>query len=417
MDIPRTDATRKRKIRRILYAVVGTILISATTVGLSRLKPAAPTVEKSTIWLDTVKRGPMRRDVRGMGTLVPEEIRWIPAITNGRVEKIVFRPGVNVGPETVLIEMSNPEVQQAAIDAEWQLKAAGAESKSLKVRLDSQLMDQKANLATAEANYRQDELEAEKYGALAKEGLGSEMAAKLSQAKAEGSAVRQEMERQRMSINSDSVQAQLAAQQAKVEQLQALLELKRVQVNSLHVRAGIEGVLQYIAVEVGQQLAPGTNLARVANPKRLKAEIKIPETQAKDIQIGQKATVDTRNGIIAGHVMRIDPAVQNGTVTVDVALDEALPKGARPDLSVDGTIVLERLDDVLYVGRPAFGQEKNVVGIFKVLEDGTTAVRVQVRLGRSSVNTIEIVEGLKVGDQVVLSDMSAWDGFERVRLN
>jgi HlyD family secretion protein len=220
-----------------------------------------------------------------------------------------------------------------------------------------------------------------------------------------------------MSINSDSVQAQLAAQQAKVEQLQALLELKRVQVNSLHVRAGIEGVLQYIAVEVGQQLAPGTNLARVANPKRLKAEIKIPETQAKDIQIGQKATVDTRNGIIAGHVMRIDPAVLNGTVTVDVALDEALPNGARPDLSVDGTIVLELLDDVLHVGRPAFGQEKNVVGIFKVLEDGRTAVRVQVRLGRSSVNSIEIVEGLKVGDQVILSDMSAWDGFERVRLN
>jgi HlyD family secretion protein len=417
MDIPRTNATRKRKIRRILYAVVGTILISATTVGLSRLKPAAPTVEKSTIWLDTVKRGPMRREVHGMGTLVPEEIRWIPAITNGRVEKIMFRPGVTVSPETVLVEMSNPEVQQAAIDAEWQLKAAAAESKSLKVRLDSQLMDQKANLATAEANYRQDELEAEKYGALAKEGLGSEMAAKLSQARAEGSAVRQEMERQRMSINSDSVQAQLAAQQAKVEQLQALLELKRVQVNSLHVRAGIEGVLQYIAVEVGQQLAPGTNLARVANPKRLKAEIKIPETQAKDIQIGQKATVDTRNGIIAGHVMRIDPAVLNGTVTVDVALDEVLPNGARPDLSVDGTIVLELLDDVLHVGRPAFGQEKNVVGIFKVLEDGRTAVRVQVRLGRSSVNSIEIVEGLKVGDQVILSDMSAWDGFERVRLN
>lgn len=417
MDIPRTQAIKARRIRRILYTLGGLVLVSVTTVGLSRLKPAAPSVERGTVWLDTVKRGPMRREVRGMGTLVPLEIRWIPAITNGRVEKIVFRPGVTVSPNTVLIELSNPEVQQAVLDAELQLKAAEAEFESLNVRLESQLMDQKANLASAEANYRQDQLEAEKYGALAKEGLGSEMNAKLSEAKAEGSAVRQEMERQRMAISSKSTKAQLAAQQAKVEQLQELLKLKRIQVDSLHVRAGLEGVLQQVPAEVGQQVAPGTNLARVADPKRLKAEIKIPETQAKDIQLGQKATVDTRNGVVPGHVIRIDPAVQNGTVTVDVAMDDSLPKGARPDLSVDGTIELERLDDVLYVGRPAFGQEKNVVGLYKILEDGKTAQRTQVKLGRSSVNTIEILDGLKIGDQVILSDMSAWDAYDRVRLN
>ena len=417
MDIPRTQAIKARRIKRVLYVLTGLILVSVTTVGLSRLKPAAPSVERSTVWLDTVKRGPMRREVRGMGTLVPLEIRWIPATTNGRIEKIIFRPPATVTPNTVLMELSNPEVQQAALDAEWQLKAAEAEYKSLKVRLESQLMDQKAVLASAEATYRQDALEAEKYGALAKEGLGSEMNAKLSIAKAEGSAVRQEMERKRMAISADATQAQLAAQQAKVEQLQELLKLKRIQVESLHVRPGMEGVLQQVPVEVGQQVSPGTNLARVADPKQLKAEIKIPETQAKDILNLQKATIDTRNGVVSGHVIRIDPAVQNGTVTVDVALDEALPRGARPDLSVDGTIELERLDDVLYVGRPAFGQEKNVVGIFKLLEDGKTAQRVQVKLGRSSVSTIEIVDGLKVGDQVILSDMSAWDGFERVRLN
>jgi len=417
MDIPRTQAIKARRIKRILYVLLGLILVSVTTVGLSRLKPAAPTVERNTVWLDTVKRGPMRLETRGLGTLVPLEIRWIPAITNGRVEKIVFRPGVTVHPDTILIELSNPEVQQAAIDAEWQLKAAQAELESLRVSLESQVLDQKATLAEAEATKRQDQLNAEKYGALAKEGLGSELNARLSQAQSEASAVRLEMEKKRMDINSESVKAQLAAQQAKVQQLQELLKLKRIQVESLHVRPQSEGVLQQVSVEVGQQVTPGTNLARVADQNRLKAEIKIPETQAKDIQIGQKASVDTMNGIVAGHVIRIDPAVQNGTVTVDVALDGPLPQGARPDLSVNGTIERERVDDVLYVGRPAFGQEKNIVGIFKLLEDGKTAQRTQVKLGRSSVNTIEIIDGLKVGDQVILSDMSAWDAYDRVRLN
>ncbi|HVN77938.1 MAG TPA: efflux RND transporter periplasmic adaptor subunit [Terriglobia bacterium] len=417
MDIPRTQAIKARRIKRVLYVLIGLILVSVTTVGLSRLKPAAPSVERSTVWLDTVKRGPMKREVHGMGTLVPLEIRWIPATTNGRIEKIIFRPGVSVTPNTVLIELSNPEVQQAALDAEWQLKAAQAELESLKVRLESQLLDQKAILAQAESSQRQDQLNAEKFGALAKEGLGSELNAKLSQAQSEGSAIRLEMEKQRMAISSESSKAQLAAQQAKVEQLQELLKLKRIQVESLHVRPGMEGVLQQVPVEVGQQVSPGANLARVADPKQLKAEIKIPETQAKDILNGQKAMIDTRNGVVSGHVIRIDPAVQNGTVTVDVALDEPLPKGARPDLSVDGVIELEHLDDVLFVGRPAFGQEKNVVGIFKLLEDGKTAQRTQVKLGRSSVNTIEIIDGLKIGDQVILSDMSAWDAYDRVRLN
>jgi HlyD family secretion protein len=417
MDIPRTQAIKARRIKRVLYVLTGLILVSVTTVGLSRLKPAAPSVERSTVWLDTVKRGPMKREVRGMGTLVPLEIRWIPATTNGRIEKIIFRPGVSVTPNTILIELSNPEVQQSALDAEWQIKAAQAEFESLKVRLESQLLDQKAVLAQAQSTQRQDQLNAEKFGALAKEGLGSELNAKLSEAQSEGSAIRLDMEKKRMAISSESSKAQLAAQQAKVEQLQELLKLKRIQVESLHVRPGMEGVLQQVPVEVGQQVSPGANLARVADPKQLKAEIKIPETQAKDILNGQKATIDTRNGVVSGHVIRIDPAVQNGTVTVDVALDDALPKGARPDLSVDGTIELEHLDDVLYVGRPAFGQEKNVVGIFKLLEDGKTAQRTQVKLGRSSVNTIEIIDGLKVGDQVVLSDMSAWDAYDRVRLN
>jgi HlyD family secretion protein len=417
MDIPRPDAARKRRLRRVLYGVAGIILIPLITWGLSTLKPAAPTVEKATVWPDTVKRGPMLIQVRGLGTLVPEEILWIPATTDGRVVRRFVLPGSPVTADTVVLELANPELEQLALDAEWQLRAAQAQLNSLKAQLESQLLDQKAAAATVQSEYQQAKLNAEKDEELAKLGLGASLNVKLSKAKAEALTTRNSIEQQRLQVSSDSVQAQLDAQKARVEQLRALYELKRTQLDSLRVRAGAEGVLQELPVEVGQRVAAGTILAKVAQPTRLKAQLKIPETQAKDVQIGQVASIDTRNGIIPGRVMRVDPAVQNGTVTVDVKLEGALPKGARPDLSVDGTIEIERLTDVLYVGRPAFGQPNSTVGIFKLEPGGKEATRVQVKLGRTSVNTVEILGGLQLGDQVILSDMSAWDAFNRIRLN
>ncbi|MGD0920529.1 MAG: efflux RND transporter periplasmic adaptor subunit [Terriglobia bacterium] len=417
MDIPRPDAARKRRLRRVLYGVAGIILIPLITWGLSTLKPAAPTVEKGTVWPDTVKRGPMLIQVRGLGTLVPEEILWIPATTDGRVVRRFVLPGSPVTADTVVLELANPELEQLALDAEWQLRAAQAQLNSLKAQLESQLLDQKAAAATVQSEYQQAKLNAEKDEELAKLGLGASLNVKLSKAKAEALTTRNSIEQQRLQVSSDSAKAQLDAQKARVEQLRALYELKRTQLDSLRVRAGAEGVLQELPVEVGQRVAAGTILAKVAQPTRLKAQLKIPETQAKDVQIGQVASIDTRNGVIPGRVMRVDPAVQNGTVTVDVKLEGALPKGARPDLSVDGTIEIERLTEVLYVGRPAFGQPNSTVGIFKLEPGGKEATRVQVKLGRSSVNTIEILGGLQVGDQVILSDMSAWDAFNRIRLN
>jgi HlyD family secretion protein len=417
MDIPRESAARQRRIRRIIYSVVGLLAILAVTLGLSRLKPAAPSVDRATVWIDTVKRGPMLLQVRGLGTLVPEEILWIPATTDGRVVRRLVLPGSPVKADTVVIELSNPELEQSALDAEWQLKAAQAQYNSLKAQLDSQLLDQKAAAATVQADYRQAKLNAEKDEELAKRGLGSELNVKLSRARADALTTRNEIEEQRLSVSAESAKAQLDSQKARVEQLRALYQLKRSQLDSLRVRAGAEGVLQELPVEVGQRVAAGAILAKVAQPTHLKAQLKVPETQAKDVQIGQVASIDTRNGIIPGHVMRVDPAVQNGTVTVDAKLEGALPKGARPDLSVEGTVEIENLRDVIYVGRPAFGQPNSTVGIFKLDEEGNGAARVQVKLGRSSVNTVEILEGLKPGDKVVLSDMSAWDAFNRVRLN
>ena len=417
MDIPRESAKRQRRIRRIIYSILGLLAIASVTLGLSRLKPAAPSVDKATVWIDTVKRGPMLLEVRGLGTLIPEEILWIPATTDGRVVRRLVLPGVPMKADSVILELKNPELEQAALDAEWQLKAAEADYNSLKAQLDSQLLDHRAAAATVQADYRQAALNAEKDEALAKSGLGAELNSKLSKAKADELTTRNQIEQDRLSVSAASAKAQLEAQKAKVEQLRALYELKRAQLDRLQVRAGAEGVLQELLVEVGQQVTIGTILAKVAQPTRLKAELKIPETQAKDVQIGLLASIDTRNGIISGHVMRIDPAVQNGTVTVDVKLEGALPKGARPDLSVEGTIEIENLKDVIYVGRPAFGQPNSTVGIFKLDEEGSGAARVQVKLGRSSVNTVEILEGLKPGDRVVLSDMSTWDAFNRIRLN
>jgi len=417
MDVARPVNKRKRTITRTLYGIGGVTILAAITVGLSHLKPAAPSVSRATVWVDTVKRGPMLRQVRGLGTLVPEEIRWIPAATEGRVERILIKPGSLVTPDSVIVELSNPELENTASEADWQLKAAEADYTTLKVRLQSQLLDQKASFATVEANARQAKLQAAADEELATHGLISDLALKLSKSRADELDTRQDLDRQRLEIAAESTEAELASQTARLEQLRAQAALRRNQVRQLRVRAGIEGVLQQLPVEVGQRLAPGATLAKVTVPGRLKAELKIAETQAKDILIGQPASIDTRNGIVKGSVSRIDPAVQAGTVTVDVALAGTLPKGARPDLSVEGTIELERLNEVLYVGRPAFGQEQGVVGLFRLTDEGKGAVRTQVKLGRSSVNTVEILEGLDAGDQVILSDTSAWDAFDRLRLN
>jgi len=390
--------------------------LALITAFVSRLKPAAPSVEANILYPDTVKRGSMLRQVRGLGTLIPEEIRLIPALSEGRVERILVRPGATVTAGTVLLELSNPQLEQNALEAESQLQGALAEYTSLRVRLESQTLDQKAAAATVRANFSEAKLQAEVNEELAKQGLIADLNRKVSKVRAEELATRNDIEEKRLNISREAVKAQLAVQQSRVEELRALAGLRRKQVNELSVRAGINGVLQLMQVQEGQQVTPGTNLARVANPDALKAELRIAETQAKDILIGQPVTVDTRNGIIQGSVSRIDPAVQNGTVTVDVALTGELPKGARPDLSVDGTIELERLESVLYMGRPVHGQENSQIGIFRIEPDGQEAVRVTVRLGRSSVNAVEILDGLKEGDRVILSDTSQWDSSERIRL-
>jgi HlyD family secretion protein len=417
MDIPRKEAARRKRIRQ---GIIGLVLLAAAggvSWGLSRLKPAAPSVERATVWLDTVKRGPMLRQVRGLGTLVPEDILWIPATTDGRVEQQLALPGIVVKPDTVLIVLSNPELQQATVDAEWKLRAAEAELANLKVKLESDRLTQEAAAATVESEANKSKLTADRDVELNKLGLEADLVAKTSVATAQDWANRTRIEKKRLEINPEAIKAQIAVQQAAVEQFRALWDLKKSQVEALRVRAGVNGVLQQVPVEVGQRVAVGTNLARVVQPEKLKAELKIPETQAKDVAMGQKAEVDTRNGIIQGRVSRIDPAAKDGTVTVDVKLEGALPQGARPDLSVDGTIEIERLTDVLYVGRPTFGQPNSQVTLFKLDADGKGATRSQVKLGRSSVNTIEILEGLRVGDQVVLSDMSAQDAYDRIRLN
>jgi len=360
----------------------------------------------------------MLREVHGLGTLVPEDIRWIPAQTNARVEKIVLRPGVDavVKPDTVILELSDPAVQRDMLDAQFQLKGAEADFANLKVQVNSQLMNQKSTEAGVRSDYEQEKIQHDVDDKLLKEGIGSDVTARLSKVKVEQLAIRLQLEQERTRVATDSAAAQLAAQEAKVEQMRALYALKKSQYDALHVRAGMNGVLQLVPVEEGQQVTAGTQLARVADPKKLKAEIKIPETQAKDVAAGQNATVDTRNGVVNGRVFRIDPSVQNGTVTVDVHITDTLPQGARPDLSVDGTIELENLKDVIFMDRPVNGQADSKIGIFKLIDDGSEAVRVNVVLGKSSVNTIEVKEGLKVGDKVILSDMSQWDNYDRIRL-
>ena len=422
MDVPVSPELKQRRRRqRWLTAGGAVVALTLVTLGLARLQPAAPLVEKSSIWMDTVKRGEMLRQVRGNGTLVPEDIRWIPTINAGRVERILTLPGAAVQADMVLVELSNPEVEQAAFDAESQCKAARADLANLRVQLDSQKLTQEAAVASAQANSTAARTDFEANEALGQKGLAAPLTVRQSKAKAEELARLLEIEQDRLKICDAAAAAQLAAQEEKIAQLGAQQEMKRRQVEALKIRAGMDGVLQRLGdpdkpLQVGQQLTEGSLVARVANPAKLKAAIKIPETQARDIQLEQPAEIDTRNGVIPGRVVRIDPAVENGTVTVDVALDAPLPKGARPDLSVDGTIQLERLADVLYVGRPVQGQPDSCLGLFKLVENGRAAVRIQVKLGRSSVSTIEIVDGLRIGEQVILSDMSQWDAYERVRL-
>ncbi|HEX8031159.1 MAG TPA: efflux RND transporter periplasmic adaptor subunit [Vicinamibacterales bacterium] len=418
MDIQRpASVAQAKKRKQIMLGAVGILVIGLVSVVLARLKPAAPTVERATVWVDTVKRGPMVRQVRGLGTLVPvdEARRWVPASTRGRVERIVMRPGVQVTPDTVVLELSDPQVQQALNDAEQALKSSEADFASLKARLDAEMLNQRAQAAIVNADFQNAQTEREMNEGLAKDGLVSNLVLKQTQVRAKSLSDRDQFEKDRVNVTRTNHAAQLQSAQATIDQRRSTYNLRRQEVDQLRVRAGMTGVLEQVPVEVGQQVQPGTNLVRVADPTRLKAELRIAETQARDLTIGQIASVDTRNGFIPGKVIRIDPAAQNGTVTVDVALEGELPRGARPDLSVDGTIELERLDNVLFVGRPAFGQEQSTVGLFKLDETGE-ASRSQVQLGRSSVNTIEILGGLKEGDQVVLSDMSAWDQFERIRL-
>jgi HlyD family secretion protein len=416
MDIQRPSNARAKKIKRIVYVSVAVLVIAGITLGLSKLKPAAPTVDASTIWPDTVKRGPMVRDVRGLGTLVPEDIHWIPAQTAAKVDRIVIRPGHIVHPDTIILEMSNPELQRDVLDAEYALKAAEANYANLKVQVDSDLMNQKATEASVRSDYEQTKLQHAVDEKLFKEGIGASVTKDLSKVREDQLAIRLQLESDRTKIAQEQGASRLQAVQAQVDQQKVLYTLRRNQLDALHVRAGINGVLQLVPVEEGQNVAVGTNVARVADPHKLKAEIKIAETQAKDIRELQQATVDTRNGIVHGHVTRMDPSVVNGTVTVDVSFDEPLPDGARSDLSVDGTIVLENLKDVLYVGRPVHGQPDSTIGLFKISPDGSEAERVNVKLGRTSVTTIEILSGLQVGDKVILSDMSQWDNVDRIRL-
>lgn len=419
MDIARPDFKQQKSRRQLMIGAAVVVGVVAAAVGVSRLKPAAPSVERGSIWTDTVKRGSMLRQVRGLGSLVPSQdaVRQIPAETEATVVRIRMLPGSQVKADTILLEMSNPQTEQAAMDAELQLKAAEAEAQSLRSTLESDLMNQRAGAATVSADHAQAQRQAETDKALYELGVISGLAYKTSRDKAEELTTRNDLEGQRLTAKQRAIQSQLAQQQAKVEQLRTLAQLKQRQLDALKVRAGIDGVLVDLPLQVGQHVSPGTMLAKVVEPDHLMATLKIAETQARDVQIGEPVAIDTHNGIAGGTVMRVDPAVQNGTVTVDVKISGELPKGARPDLSVDGTIDLERLDNVLYVGRPAVGQENSSISLFRLSRNGQEATRVPVKVGRASVNSIQILEGLREGDTVILSDMSRWDSTDRVRID
>ena len=417
MDIKRPPKSKlKKKIRTAIMIVVGLAAVGGITYGLTKLKPAAPPLDPSTAVIDTVKRGEMVRDVRGNGTLVPQVTRWVPAPADGRVENILLQAGVEVSPETVIVELSNPQLEQQATDAEFQVKAAEADAENLKVKLESDAMTQKSQIATINAQYSQAKMQLDADESLAKQGLVADLVLKISRVAVQDLANRLKVEQERLAVNSKSTKAQLNAASSRLQQLRVMAKLRRDQVDALKVRAGTAGVLQQVSVQVGQQVTPGLNIARVADPASLKAVLRVAETQIKDVRVGQPVLVDTRNGVIQGTVSRIDPAAREGTFDVDASLIGPLPPSARPDLSVDGTIELERLKDVLKVGRPAFGQANQTIGMFVLTPDGSEAVRTKVTLGRNSVSTVEILDGLKEGDKVIISDTSALDSYNRIRL-
>ena len=417
VDIARPESVkRKKKIRRIIYGVVAVLAVAGISFGVSRLSPAAPGVERATVWIDTVKRGPMIRQVRGSGTLVPENIRWITATTSGRIEKRVLRPGAIVTPSSVILIMSNPDLQQAATTAELALRSAQAALENQRARLQTDILTQEAALETAKSNFTQANNRLAANRELHKEKLISDLQLKEFEGTAAEMKNRATIAEKQLEIARAGLKSQIAPQEADVNQRRAAHELVLRQLEDLKVKAGMNGVLQLLPVEEGASVTANQQVARVADPSVLKAELRIAETQTKDIRIGQVAEVDTRNGTVAGRVARIDPASSNGTVGVDITLEGALPAGSRPDLSVDGTVRLEKLDDVIFVGRPAFGQEESTIQLFKLTPNGE-AHRTKVVLGRSSVNQIEIREGLQPGDQVILSDMSSYDQFDRVKLN
>ena len=418
MDVARPpEIAQQRKRRRIIIGGAVLLLVAVTTVALARLKPAAPTVEGGGLWIDSVKRGTMLRQVRGVGVLVPDEIRWITALTDGRVERVLVQPGTAVEAETVLLELSNPQTEQAALIADLDLRTALAQYEVLKADLARDLLAQRVTAATVTADAAQAAMDADANEAMAKNGFIPNIVLRQSKLRAETALARKKMEEERLDNTEKTLAVKLDVQQAEVERRKTMSALRRSEATGLRIRAGVAGVLQEVPVQVGQRIDPGTNLARVVDPTRLKAQLQVAETQVKDVLIGQKADVDTRNGVTKGRVFRIDPAARNGTVTVDVVLEGGLPRGARPDMSVDGTIELERLDNIMYVGRPAFGQDQAKVSLFKLSADRSTATLIPVELGRSSVNTIEVIRGLAVGDCVVLSDMSQWDGYDRLRLS
>jgi HlyD family secretion protein len=420
MDISRPDIKKKKRRQQILWAAIGVVVVAAIAFFVTRLKPAAPNVDRATVWTDTVKRGPMIRQVRGPGTLVPREesIQLIPAQTDATVVKIRVLPGTKVTPDTILLDLADPLLQQKLLDAQLQLKGAHADYKNLQATLKSSLMDKKVASAAINSDYTQDQLQAQIDKQLFELGVISGVTANASKNKADQLTTQHQISQEQLDVNTKAIEVQLASSQTKIEQAQALLALYEKQEQSLLVRAGIAGVLVALPtpLQVGQHVAVGTSVAEVIQTDKLKASLKIAETQARDIQIGQPSEVDTHNGIIPGKVSRIDPGVLNGTVTVDVELEGALPQGARPDLSVDGTIDLDRLANVLYVGRPAFGNENSTISLFKLGPDGKTAVRVPVKVGKVSVNSIQVLEGLQDGDTVILSDMSRWDATDKIRL-
>jgi HlyD family secretion protein len=417
MDIPRPEFRDKKRKRRIAYGTGAAAIVVLLTVGLARLEPAAPSVARASVWIDTVREGEMLRQVRGPGRLVPREIRWVPAQTAGRVERVIVRPGALVEPHTVLVEMSNTDLLQQTEERRFALEAAEADYADVELRLKVQQLDQRAAVGVAHAEYEGARLQAEAEEQMADEGIVPAIQYQTSELRAEQLRLRLEIEKERLNQFSATIEAQLTAQRARVDQARNAYERLVEQVESLEVRAGLAGVLQEVQVEEGQRVELGANIARVARPDELQAELRIPETQARDVQLGQHVDVDTRNGVVAGRVLRIDPAVQGGTVQVDVELKGPLPRGARPDLSVDGTIEIERLENAVFTGRPAYGQADSTISLFKLVEDGDFAVRVPVQIGRTSVNAVEIVQGLASGDEVILSDTSSWDTYDRIRLN